>query len=86
MLETGMRCGEVYQLRRQDVNLAQGYVKVTKGKTKASVRQVPLSVKAREIVRYRLAKFADYLFPRQDQDAPTGRLKTEAIAKIAKAV
>jgi integrase len=43
MLETGMRCGEVYRLRRSDVYLDKGFLKVVKGKTKSSVRNVHLS-------------------------------------------
>ena len=34
MLETGMRCGELYRVRRQDVFLDRGFLKVVKGKNK----------------------------------------------------
>jgi integrase len=46
MLETGMRCGEVYQLQRQDVLLEKSYLKVNKAKTKSSVRKIHLSDEA----------------------------------------
>ena len=49
MLETGMRCSEVYRLRRQDVYLDKGFLKVVKGKTKTSVRNVHLSERAKEV-------------------------------------
>lgn len=69
MLETGMRCGEVYGLRREDVLLEKGYLKVTKGKTKSSLRRVHLSDKAQDILRGRLEKFSgEILFPRKDID------------------
>jgi integrase len=69
MLETGMRCIEVYQLRRQDVLLAKGYLNVYKGKTRSSMRQVHLSERAQKILRYRLNKFTgEYLFPQKDID------------------
>ncbi len=77
MLETGMRCGEVYQLRRQDVYLEKGFLKVVKGKTKTSVRNVHLSEKAKEILEYRIKKFSgENLFPKNDADGnkPTGSL------------
>lgn len=48
MLETGMRPSEVYALRKTDINFEQGYVQVSKGKTKAARRKVPLSKTARE--------------------------------------
>lgn len=67
MLETGMRCGEVYQLKRQDIFIEKGYLKVTKGKTKSSIRQVPLSDKARLILVDRLKRFdGENLFPQND--------------------
>lgn len=69
MLETRMRCGEVYLLKRADVNLDQNFLKVTKGKTRSSVRRVHLSEKARSILSYRLDKFdGQFLFPQNDID------------------
>jgi integrase len=69
MLETGMRCGEVYRIKRGEVFLDKGFLKVTKGKTKASIRQVHLSEKAKTVLRYRLLKFkGENLFPQNDED------------------
>jgi len=69
MVETGLRCNEVYQLRRQDVSLEEGYLKVYKGKTKSSVRRVHLSDRARAVLSYRASKFAgENLFPQNDVD------------------
>ena len=69
MLKTDMRCGEVYRIRRQDVYLEKGFLKVVKGKTKSSVRNVHLSEKAKEILRYRTKKFSgENLFPQGDKD------------------
>ena len=69
MLETGMRCGEVYRLRRRDIYLEKGFLKVVKGKTKTSVRNVHLSEKAKEVLSYRMKKFSgDNLFPQGDKD------------------
>jgi integrase len=69
MLETGMRCGEVYQLRRQDIYLEKGFLKVIKGKTKTSVRNVHLSERAKQVLSYRIKKFfGENLFPKNEQD------------------
>lgn len=69
MLETGMRCGEVYQLKRGDVYPDKKFLKVTKGKTKSSIRRVHLTEKALSILVYRLNKFdGQYLFPQNDKD------------------
>lgn len=69
MLETGMRCGEVYQLRRQDVSLEKGFLKVAKGKTRSSVRRVHLSERAHAVLSSRLKRFeGENLFHQNDVD------------------
>jgi integrase len=69
MLETGMRCGEVYQLRRQDVSLEKGFLKVANGKTRSSVRRVHLSARAQAVLDSRLNRFeGENLFPRNYVD------------------
>lgn len=79
MLETGMRCGEVYRLRRQDIYLEKGYLKVVKGKTKSSIRNVHLSEKAKSVLQYRLNKFkGENLFPQGDKD---GQKATDSLDK-----
>ncbi len=80
MLDTGLRCGEVYQLRRQDVSLNDNYLKVYKGKTKSSVRRVHLSERARTVLSHRMNKFTGAnLFPQNDLD---GGLATSALNKL----
>jgi integrase len=69
ILETGMRYGEVYRIRRQDVSLAKGFLQVVKGKTDSSIRQVQLSERAQDVLRYRMNKFTgENLFPQNDID------------------
>lgn len=87
MLETGMRCGEVYRLRRQDIYLEKGYLQVVKGKTKSSVRRVHLSEKAKDVLRYRINKFSgENLFPQGDKDfnKPTDSLDKQHLFTIKK--
>lgn len=85
MLETGMRCGEIYQLRRQDVSLEKGYLKVYKAKTRSSIRQVHLSDRAKRVLQYRLDKFKnENLFPQNDIDGnkPTDSLDKKHLATV----
>ncbi len=80
MLETGMRCGEVYRIRRQDVSLKKGFLQVVSGKTDSSIRQVHLSERAKEILQYRLNKFTGAnLFPQNDID---GREATKTLDRM----
>ena len=69
MLQSGMRCGEVYRIRRSEVFLDKGLLKVTRGKTKSSIRQVHLTSKAAAVLRSRLQRFkGKNLFPQNDED------------------
>jgi integrase len=85
ILETGMRCGEVYRIRRQDVSQTKGFLQVVKGKTASSIRQVHLSERAQAVLRYRAEKFAgENLFPQNDIDGnkPTDTLDKKHRATI----
>jgi len=69
MIETGMCPGELYNPRRNDVNLEKNYLQVVKGKTSASRRRVYFTDKAHKVLEYRLQKFdGEYLFPQNDID------------------
>lgn len=46
MLECGCRPNEIYSLRKQDVNLEQGFLSIPIGKTKAARRRIPLTERA----------------------------------------
>ncbi len=72
IVETGMRPGEVFQLRAEDLNLSQQYLKVTKGKTRFARRNILLSESAIEVLKRRSAKAkGPYLFPhRSDPNRP----------------
>jgi len=69
MLQTGMRCGEIYRTKRNEVFLDKGFLKVTKGKTKASFRQVHLTHKASGVLASLMQSFkSENLFPQNDED------------------
>ncbi|MGH9483030.1 MAG: tyrosine-type recombinase/integrase, partial [Terriglobales bacterium] len=65
MLETGMRPAEAFRLRREDVCLADGYVRIPLGKTAAARRTIPLSGEASKLLAVRLGQLAarDWVFP-----------------------
>lgn len=63
MLETGARPEEVCRLRREDVNLDQGYLSIPFGKTKAARRKIPLTGRASAALQKRMAKEkGEYIF------------------------
>jgi len=64
MLETGCRPEEVYRIRRENVHIAERYLLIPFGKTKAARRKVPLSDKAITVLLKCLDKAkGEYLFP-----------------------
>lgn len=74
MIETGMRCGEVYNLRREDFHPEKNFVQIVSGKTKAARRRVYLTEKAKAVLSRRADNFTgENLFPHFDIDgnAPT---------------
>lgn len=42
LLYTGMRVGEMLALQKNDVNLRQGYMRITKSKTASGIRTIPI--------------------------------------------
>jgi integrase len=63
MIETGARPEEIRRLRRENINLKQGYLSVPFGKTKAARRKLPLTELASAVLEKRLAKMeGDYIF------------------------
>lgn len=63
MVETGARPEEICRLRRDNINLAQGYLSVPFGKTKAARRKIPLTARACGVLEKRLNGLkGDYLF------------------------
>jgi len=66
IFEMGLRPGEVCSIRREDVHLfaATPFLHVPFGKTKNAVRDVPLTERAKEVLRRRSAEAqGEYFFP-----------------------
>jgi len=91
ILQTGCRPEEIYTLTATNVNLEQGFLQITKGKTKAARRRIPLTKTAQEILQRRIDEAKGvYLFPHKDDpnkailkvnNAHYGALKRSGIAK-----
>ena len=63
ILDCGCRPDELYQLKKQNVNLENNFIRISEGKTKAARRTIPLTSRAAAILRTRIANAkGEYLF------------------------
>lgn len=81
IVEMGLRPGEACGIRRQDLHLFNSsFVHIPCGKTSAAKRDVPITSKAKEILKQRLSSAeGEYLFPKRvgtgyDWDSPMNEL------------
>jgi integrase len=68
MVEMGLRPGEIFQLRSEDVRIEAPapYVHVWEGKSDRSIRDVPITMRALPVFKRRLLSAqGEYLFPRR---------------------
>ncbi len=64
ILQTGMRPGEVFHLKKEDVSLQPGFIHIPSGKTAFARRTIPLTARAREVLGRRLLEMkSEWLFP-----------------------
>ncbi len=76
MVETGMRPGEVFQLRRSDVHLDDRFLQIPKGKTPLARRTIPLTRRASELLDQRIHVVkSDWLFPAPWSQRPIGSVR-----------
>ena len=87
ILETGMRPGEVFHVRNQDVSLELGFLRIPAGKTAFARRTIPLTQRAREVLSSRLAAAkSGWLFPVPwDSSKPLGSVWKAHVAVLRKA-
>ncbi len=87
ILETGMRPGEVFHLRKEDVNLDIGFVQIPRGKTLFARRTIPLTKRALAVFSRRATEaIAEWLFPsRNDPHRPIGWLRKAHIETLRRA-
>lgn len=65
ILRTAMRPGEVFALKKKDVNLQQGWLQVEAGKTRSARRKLALGAEVRKILVGRMLTTSEYLFPQR---------------------
>ena len=61
LLYTGMRCGEMLQLEKADVHLRQRYIRITRSKTAAGIRLIPIHHRIAPLIEARMACPCDAL-------------------------
>ncbi|WP_230579074.1 tyrosine-type recombinase/integrase [Megasphaera elsdenii] len=61
LLYTGMRCGEMLQLQKADVHLRQRYIRITRSKTAAGIRIIPIHHRIAPLIEARMACPGDVL-------------------------
>ena len=77
MVDTGMRNDEVARIEKRHVYIAEGYVLVAQGKTKAARRKIPLTSRAASVLADRLMNSAaDFIFASPGANVPLTTLKT----------
>lgn len=54
LLYTGMRVGEMLALQKNDVNLRQGYIRITKSKTVSGIRTIPIHHRIAPLIASRM--------------------------------
>jgi integrase len=86
MLETGMRPGEIYRLRTEDVDLSLCSVQIRSGKTESAARHIPLTKRALGVIHGRVqAATTRWLFPsRFDYTRPVSDVKRSHLAAVAR--
>lgn len=62
LIYTGLRVGELWNLKTEDVHLADRYFEVTKSKTDAGIRTVPITEKIAPFFEHWLSKHTEYVF------------------------
>jgi integrase len=74
MMECGCRPDEIYNLKKQDVDVVADFIQIQSGKTAAARRRIPLTSRAKTILvrRLRLGE-GDYLFAGGRGGTKTGK-------------
>lgn len=66
LLYTGMRVGELLQLQKSDVNLRQQLIRITKSKTAAGIRTIPIHHRIQSLIATRMQSSGIYLIADKD--------------------
>ncbi len=87
ILETGMRPGEVFRLRKEDVNLELEFLRIPTGKTPFARRTIPLTERGNAILSRRMLQArSKWLFPsRYNAEQPICWLRKAHVIALGKA-
>lgn len=66
ILQTAMRPGEVFALRKKNVNLQQGWLQVEAGKTRSARRKLYLTNEAKRVIAPRMLGLSPWVFPQAE--------------------
>ena len=69
LIYTGMRIGELLELTKDNVHLRQKYIKITKSKTRAGLRIIPLHERIVPLIRKRMEQPGRWLICNADGQA-----------------
>ena len=61
LLYTGMRCGELLQLQKADIHLRQRYIRITRSKTAAGIRIIPIHHRILPLVEANISRSGETL-------------------------
>lgn len=61
LLYTGMRIGELLQLQKSDISQRQQLIRITKSKTAAGIRTIPIHHRIQPLIAYRMQSSGQYL-------------------------
>lgn len=61
LLYTGMRVSEMLHLQKSDVNLRQGYIRITRSKTVSGIRNIPIHHRIFPLIASRIKSAGVYL-------------------------
>lgn len=61
LMYTGMRCGEMLNLDKSNINLRQQYIRITKSKTAAGIRIIPIHHRIAPLIESRMESPGDAL-------------------------
>lgn len=73
LIYTGLRIGEFFNLKKEDVHLSERWFMVTSSKTAAGIREVPIAEKIVPFFTHWLEKDSEYVFPNSKGNKHTDR-------------
>lgn len=73
LIYTGLRIGEFFNLKKEDVHLSERWFMITSSKTAAGIREVPIAEKIVPFFTHWLQKDSEYVFPNSKGNKHTDR-------------